>query len=154
MKQDIESDDDIRTLVHTFYGRIQKEERLGPIFNEVANVDWDHHLPRMVDFWSNLLFQTGRFKGRPMQKHFPLPIRKSDFPRWVNLFHTTVDDLFEGERATHAKRMASQVASTFAVRMAMADALEPEAVSEGAVPPEQTDEEGIRTLDPNEVRKP
>ncbi|MGM0506627.1 MAG: group III truncated hemoglobin [Bacteroidota bacterium] len=124
--QDIENDEDIRTLVYTFYDRIQDEERLGPIFNEVAKVDWDHHLPRMVDFWSNLIFQTRRFRGRPMQKHFPLPIRKSDFPRWVNLFHKTVDDLFAGERAEHAKRMASQIASTFAVRMAMADALEPE----------------------------
>ncbi|MEX1211316.1 MAG: group III truncated hemoglobin [Balneolaceae bacterium] len=151
--RDIENDDDIRTLVYDFYDRIQEEERLGPIFNEVANIDWDHHLPRMVDFWSNLLFQTGRFKGRPMQKHFPLPIRKSDFPRWVNLFHRTVDDHFEGSRATHAKRMASQIAGTFAVRMAMADALEPEADSGESVRPETSDASSSSPMDPSDLRR-
>lgn len=73
----------------------------------------------MVDFWSNLLFQTGRYKGRPFRKHLPLPIQKGDFIRWLSLFEATVDDHFEGEKANYAKEMAAKIASAFALRMEM-----------------------------------
>lgn len=117
---DIKNDKDITLLVHTFYGRVQENERLGYIFNEAATVDWDSHLPTMVDFWSNMLFRTGRYKGQPFQKHLPLPIQKDDFNVWYSLFVKTVDELFEGERATFAKTMAARIASAFTVRMEQA----------------------------------
>lgn len=116
---DITTEDDIKKLVHSFYGKVQEDERLGYIFNEVAGVDWDRHLPRMVDFWSNLLFQTGRYDGRPFRRHLPLPIEKMDFGRWYKLFEETVDDLFEGEKAEYAKEMAGKIASSFSVRLEM-----------------------------------
>lgn len=116
---DIRNDEDIRELVHTFYGKVQQDERLGYIFNEFAEVDWDSHLPKMVDFWSNLLFQTGRYKGRPFRQHIPLPIQKEDFSLWFGLFESTVDELFEGEKANYAKEMAAKIASSFALRMEM-----------------------------------
>lgn len=116
---DIRNDEDIRTMVHAFYDRVQNDERLGPIFNEFAQVNWDTHLPRMVDFWSNLLFQTGRYKGRPFRQHLPLPVKKMDFQRWYTLFETTVDEHFEGEKADYAKEMAGKIASSFSVRMQM-----------------------------------
>ena len=118
-KHDIKNDEDVKKLVHTFYEKVQEDDRLGYIFNDYAEVDWDSHLPKMVDFWSNLLFQTRRYKGRPLRKHFPLPIEKQDFHRWFGLFETTVDDLFEGERADHAKEMAARIASSFSLRMEM-----------------------------------
>tara|TARA_R100001143_G_scaffold63387_1_gene70064 strand:- start:5325 stop:5708 length:384 start_codon:yes stop_codon:yes gene_type:complete len=114
---DIKNDTDIRTLVHAFYNKVQQDERLGYIFNDYAEVDWDHHLPRMVDFWSNLLFQTGRYTGRPFRKHLQLPIQQEDFNRWLSLFKETVDDHFVGERADHAKDMATKIASAFSMRM-------------------------------------
>lgn len=119
LKYDIRNDEDVRKLVHTFYKKVQEDDRLGYIFNDYANVDWDTHLPKMVDFWSNLLFQTRRYKGRPLQKHFPLPIEKQDFQLWFGLFEKTVDELFKGERADHAKEMAARIASSFSIRMEM-----------------------------------
>lgn len=118
-KTDIRNDEDIKILVHTFYGNVQDDERLSYIFNDFAGVDWDSHLPRMVDFWSNLIFQTGRYKGRPFRQHLPLPIQKEDFHRWYGLFEKTVDCCFEGERAEYAKEMASKIASAFSLRMEM-----------------------------------
>lgn len=117
---DIEDDKDIKTLVHAFYGKVQQDERLGYIFIEVAETDWDHHLPRMVDFWSNLLFQTGRYQGHPFRQHLPLPIKRDDFSRWLSLFKETVDDHFKGEKAEYAKEMAAKIASAFTVSMQMA----------------------------------
>ncbi|MEX2572836.1 MAG: group III truncated hemoglobin [Balneolaceae bacterium] len=117
---DIQDDKDIKTLVHAFYGKVRKDERLGHIFTEVASVDWDQHLPRMIDFWSNLLFQTGRYQGRPFRKHLPLPVKRDDFSRWLSLFYETVDEYFAGEKADHAKEMAAKIASGFRANMQMA----------------------------------
>ena len=116
---DIRNDDDIKKLVHEFYDRVQKDERLGYIFNDVAEVNWDKHLPNMVDFWSNVLFQTRRYKGRPYRQHVELPIKQMDFGRWYNLFVDTVDEHFEGEKAEYAKEMAANIANSFSTRMAM-----------------------------------
>jgi len=116
---DIKNDQDIKTLVHTFYKNVEQDERLGYIFNDYAGVDWDTHLPKMVDFWSNLLFRTGRYTGKPYREHVPLPIKHGDFERWYRLFEKTVDRLFEGEKAEHAKELAGKVANSFYIRMEM-----------------------------------
>lgn len=116
---DISTEEDVKTLVHSFYKKVEEDERLGYIFNEVAEVNWEHHLPKMVDFWSNILFQTGRYKGRPFRQHISLPIQKLDFNRWYNLFEETVDEHFEGEKAEYAKEMAGKIASSFSVRFQM-----------------------------------
>lgn len=120
-RTDIRNDDDLKLLVHQFYSRVQEDERLGYIFNDVAQVDWSYHLPRMVDFWSNLIFQTGRYDGKPFRQHLPLPIKQDDFSRWFGLFTDTVDQLFSGPRADYAKDMALRIARSFAVRMAQED---------------------------------
>jgi hemoglobin len=117
--QDIRNDEDIKTLVHAFYTKVQEDERLGYIFDDVADVDWDRHLPNMVNFWSNILFRTGRYNGRPFRQHMPLPIEREDFSRWYELFVATVDEYFEGDKAEYAKEMAGKIASSFSVRMAM-----------------------------------
>lgn len=115
--EDIQSDQDVESLVHNFYEKVQRDERLGYIFNDVAEVDWDEHLPKMVDFWSYLLFQTDRYKGRPFRKHMPLPIKEGDFDRWYSLFEKTVDEHYKGEKADFAKQLAQNIAASFELRM-------------------------------------
>ncbi len=116
---DIRNDSDIEVLVYSFYAKVQQDERLGYIFNDYAEVDWDHHLPNMVNFWSKLLFQTSRYKGRPFRQHLPLPIEKDDFSRWLGLFEKTVDERFEGEKADYAKEMAGKIAASISIRLEM-----------------------------------
>jgi hemoglobin len=117
MKTDIRDDEDIRVFVYAFYDKVRQHERLGHIFNEVAQVDWDSHLPRMVDFWSNLIFRTGRFSGQPFRKHLPLPIVFQDFGSWLGLFHETIDEHFVGPTAEFTKNTAGNIANSFAIRM-------------------------------------
>lgn len=118
-KEDLSSDEDIRKLVHAFYDKVQKDKRLGYIFNDAAGVNWETHLPKMVDFWSNLIFQTNRYRGRPFRQHVPLPIQRGDFNRWFGLWTETVNELFEGENAEYAKEMAGKIASSFSIRLEM-----------------------------------
>lgn len=114
---DICNDQDLEVLVHTFYEKVRKNEHLRYIFNDVSKVDWDKHLPKMVDFWSNLLFQTVRYKGRPFRQHIPLPIKEGNFDLWYRLFEETVDEFYIGEKANFAKRLARNIASSFELRM-------------------------------------
>ena len=114
---DIQSDQDVEILVHNFYEKVRSDERLGYIFDDIAKVDWDEHLPKMVDFWSNLLFQTGRYKGRPFRQHIPLPLKEGDFDRWYLMFEETVNEHYTGEKANLAKHLARNIASSFELRM-------------------------------------
>jgi hemoglobin len=45
-----------------------------------------------------------------MSKHIPLPLEKIHFDRWLQLFHATLDELFEGEIAENAKKRAASIA--------------------------------------------
>lgn len=114
---DICNDQDLETLVHAFYDEVRKNEHLGYIFNDVAKVDWDDHLPKMIGFWSNLLFQTARYRGRPFRQHMSLPIMEGDFDLWYRLFEETVDKFYMGEKTNSIKKLARSIASSFELRM-------------------------------------
>jgi hemoglobin len=116
---DIQTEKDIEKLVYSFYDKVQKDERLDYIFSDFAQVNWDTHLPKMIDFWSKLLFQTKRYKGRPFRQHLPLPVQKTDFELWYGYFKETVDKYFKGEKADYAKEMAGKIASSFMIRLEM-----------------------------------
>ncbi len=106
---------DIVRLVDAFYDRVRSDEILGPIFNDVARVNWDVHLPKMYDFWESVLFAKPTFKGAPLPVHLALSrqvsLTSSEFDRWIALFHTTVDALFAGPLASEAKIRASRIAA-------------------------------------------
>lgn len=75
----------IRKLVDDFYSKVRRDPALAQIFkSRVAN--WQVHLGTMYDFWSGVALMTGRYKGKPVQKHLPLPIRATHFARWLHLF--------------------------------------------------------------------
>ncbi|RTQ49124.1 group III truncated hemoglobin [Hymenobacter gummosus] len=114
---DITTEADIRTLVDRFYDKVNQDELLGPIFNDVARVHWQAHLPTMYDFWSSLLLGTGRYKGRPFPKHWPLPIGSAHFRRWLQLFYAAVMENFAGPTAEQAKVKALNIAKMFEHRM-------------------------------------
>ena len=117
-KPDISHSEDIRKLINTFYDKVQADDQLGYIFNEVAQVDWEKHLPVMYDFWEFLLLdKSDAYKGNPIQKHFDLhakhPLKAAHFDRWLALFQSTVDELFEGPAAENAKFRAFAISETW-----------------------------------------
>lgn len=113
-RPDIASREDIVRLVDAFYGRVRADDVLGPIFDDVARVDWPAHLPKMYAFWDAVLFGTAGFKGNPLGAHLQLaqltPLGSREFGRWIELFHATVDALFCGTTADEAKTRASRIA--------------------------------------------
>jgi hemoglobin len=114
MKPDILSREDIKLLIDSFYDKVVKNNTLGYIFNDIAKVNWEQHLPVMYAFWSSLLLNEQSYAGNPMSKHLALnkitPLTEIEFSAWLGLFHETVDDHFEGSVAKEAKSRAEQIA--------------------------------------------
>lgn len=121
MKHDIRNKDDIKLMVDTFYGKVQENEILGFIFNDIAEVDWDTHLPHMYNFWAGILFGENEFRGQPMYKHIMLSKKTkmgdTQFAEWLRLFGETVIELFEGPRADEAIARSQMIARNFLYRI-------------------------------------
>jgi len=124
VRPDIRSRDEIVRLVDAFYTRVREDDLLGPIFDEVARVDWAEHLPKMYAFWETVLFGAGTFRGNPLAVHSALaqktPLTSREFDRWVELFQATVDELFEGPVAEDARMRAARIAFTMQHHLGMA----------------------------------
>ncbi len=135
-KTDILGRDEIVRLVDRFYGKVRDDETLGFIFDKVAAVDWDAHLPKMYAFWQTVLFRDGGFRGDPIGRHARLvpltEMGRKQFDRWLELFRETVDELFAGENAGHIKRCAEDMANVIHSRInAIPDArLDPSRLSD------------------------
>jgi hemoglobin len=110
---DIASRADIEKLVNAFYERVRDDAELGPIFDEVAQVNWSTHLPKMYDFWETVLFGAGTFRGNPIAAHARLvpltDMGRAKFEHWLILFRSTVNSLFAGEKAGHIQRAAEDM---------------------------------------------
>ena len=113
----ITSQEDIILLVDTFYDKVNKDELLSPIFNEIAKVHWETHMPTMYAFWGSILLGSGTYSGRPFPKHLALPIKQEHFDRWLLLFHSNIDEQFIGELAEEAKTRASTIAQIFTAKI-------------------------------------
>ena len=83
----------IRAVVDEFYRRARRDDRLGVMF-ETHIGEWGTHLERMTDFWSAALLRSGRYSGRPVERHRTIEeLSEAHFDRWVDLFEATVRDL-------------------------------------------------------------
>jgi hemoglobin len=102
----------IRRLVHTFYDRVRQDPLLGPVFEAQVD-DWDEHLQKLCDFWSNVVLRTGRYQGRPMQKHLRLPIQAAHFDRWLTLFRATAAEIMPTDAAAILIDRANRIADSF-----------------------------------------
>lgn len=113
-KRTLETPEDIRLLVDRFYEKVQQDDVIGPIFTNVAHVDWSHHLPKMYAFWENLLLGNDVYHGHPFRPHLIInqkhTLTLDHFERWLQLFTQTLSENFEGTGAENARQRATQIA--------------------------------------------
>lgn len=117
--KEIQTEEDIKTMVDTFYEKVNNDELLSPIFNDFAEVDWPHHLPKMYKFWNSLILGIPGYKGQPFPMHARLPIVQDHFNRWVELFVKNIDENFTGQNAEIAKEKANHIALMFQFKMGL-----------------------------------
>lgn len=125
MKPDISSRADIETLIVLFYEKVKKDTTIGFIFTDVVKMNWEHHIPVIVDFWETILLDNPVYKKNAMEVHYDLnkklPLKKEHFESWLNLFFTTLDELFEGKIAMLAKTRAKSIADIMLFKMGNAN---------------------------------
>ncbi len=112
--KDIESRKDIKLLVNSFYDKVKVDRTIGHIFNEIVNVDWEEHLPKMYTFWETIIFGTAAFKGNPMRTHKELSWKtnmgEAQFDSWLALWEKTIDENFTGIKADETKQRGRNIA--------------------------------------------
>lgn len=111
---DITTRENIIVLVDTFYGKVLENEMLAPFFKRL---NFDKHLPKMVNFWAFVLLDEAGYTTDVTQKHLNMPLKKEHFDEWLKLFNQTVDELFSGPKADFAKQRAFLVGWTIESKM-------------------------------------
>ena len=107
---DITTQQDLEKLVRTFYNKVLNDDLLKPHF---AGMNVEAHFPVMISFWSNIVFADGAYKGNAFEKHLRLKLSAVDFAQWLSLFNETMNELFNGEKATLAIQRAQSIAWIF-----------------------------------------
>ncbi|WP_022729793.1 group III truncated hemoglobin [Fodinicurvata sediminis] len=107
----------IERLVQAFYGKVRQDPVLGPVF-EAQVKDWDLHLQRMCAFWSSVALLTGRYHGRPMEKHLNLPVDHRHFDHWLALFRETANEVCPPAAAHHFVERAERIAESLELGIA------------------------------------
>jgi hemoglobin len=115
---DLDTRAQIHDLVVRFYREIAFDELLAPVFDDVAEVDWSVHIPRLINFWCRVLLGEPGYDGYVLAAHRHVhdiePFELELFDRWYSLFAETVDGAWRGPRADAAKVHAARMATVLA----------------------------------------
>lgn len=122
MMKDIETREDLETLLTEFYSVAVYDAEIGHHF---ADLNPETHLPLIVDFWENVLFEKRIYFNNPVLIHQILnekfPLEPVHFRRWIEIFTATIDKLFAGETAEKAKFRAETIAQSLDQKINAAD---------------------------------
>ena len=76
------------------------------------------HMPRIVAFWSTLLFHTRQYTGNAFRPHLEMQGLSADhFALWVASLEQVVDARFAGPAASLMKDLAHRIAYSMQVRL-------------------------------------
>lgn len=113
-------DADILGVLVAFYATVERDPLLAPYF---VSVDMPAHMPRISDFWSTMLFHTGRYSGNAFRPHLEMPgLTPAHFGRWLSTLEATVDAMHAGPNAELMKNLAHRVAWSMQLRLGLTPA--------------------------------
>jgi hemoglobin len=117
-RRELDTRSEIHDLVVGFYREIVFDDLLGPVFGEVAEVDWPVHIPKLIDYWCRVLLREPGYDGYILDAHHYVhglePLRIEHFDRWYTLWAATVDEGWTGRLAETAKRHAARTGTVLA----------------------------------------
>ena len=110
---DLDNEEQIAELVRRFYGDVAQDDLLGPVFEDVAGVDWSEHLPKLTAFWCRALLGQVGYAGNPYRAHALVharqPLTSAHFERWLSLFADTIS-VWSGPNTDRALELVADVA--------------------------------------------
>ena len=120
-KKDIETRADIDLFIKAFYEMVKTDATIGIIFTKIVQMDWEHHIPLIVDFWESILLDNPVYKNNAMAVHYSLnkkyPLEQKHFDAWLHLFTTILDEMYSGPVVELAKKRAMGIASLMLFKM-------------------------------------
>jgi hemoglobin len=112
--RDLDDHAEVTEMVRRFYSDVAQDDLLGPMFNDVAKVDWSEHLPKLTAFWCRALFGMPGYAGNPFKAHQLVNAKRAftfaHFERWLDLFNETLELGWIGPYSEKAKALAANVA--------------------------------------------
>ena len=120
-KRDIENRADLEILLEIFYKKVFNDDLISHFFTEVVPLNLETHIPVIADFWESVLLDGRGYRKNVMEVHLNISekskINKEHLDRWVKIFSETVDELFEGAKASLAKQRAASIATMMNIKI-------------------------------------
>lgn len=118
---DIENNDDLYKLVDAFYIKLLNDASIAYIFTEVIKINLQEHLPILVTFWSQALFNKGGYHKNVAQIHLDINEKEYLSPElfkiWLQHFNDSVDENFMGLNAEKIKTQALSIATVMQIKI-------------------------------------
>lgn len=119
--KDIENNEDLYLLVDAFYQKLLSDPSIAYIFTEVVKIKLEEHLPILVTFWSQSLFNTGGYFKNLTNIHLEINAKEylsaELFSIWLNHFNDSVDENFVGLNAEKIKTQALSIATVMQIKI-------------------------------------
>ena len=119
--KDIENDEDLFKLVDEFYIKLLSDVSIAYIFMEVIKIKLEEHLPVLVTFWSQALFNKGGYHKNVSQIHLDINEKEYLSPElfkiWLQHFNDSVDENFLGLNAEKIKTQALSIATVMQIKI-------------------------------------
>jgi hemoglobin len=113
-KPDLDSPEQIKAFIESFYDKVLADNLLAHIFTDVAGIDINVHIPIIRSYWEKLLLGDKQYQRHTMNIHRDLhskfPFTEPEFDRWLSLFKQTASEEFSGPNTDRAVTVASSIA--------------------------------------------
>lgn len=119
--KDLENREDLILLMVKFYQKLLQNKAISYLFTDIAQINMEHHLPVIVDFWNLSLFGKGNYKNNVLKLHLDLneksKLSPQHFKIWLDTFYLTVDENFSGENSEKIKTKALSIANVMQIKL-------------------------------------
>ena len=123
MKANTITKESIDKLVRTFYPTILADPITAPFFiaklgSDINSQIWQEHLELLSNFWAMQALGDLSYRGSPLAPHFGLEdLNKEAFDRWLELFETAIDKVYEPSAGAFFKERSHMIARNFMVNL-------------------------------------
>ena len=126
MKRDLETREDLHTILRQFYTRLLSDKTLHPYFEKFRDQHiLEQHLRDLVDFWDSALFYKSSYKKNVMEIHHRIhmerKLKSKHFEAWLLHFDQAVDKFYRGENSNRLKSRAQSIATVMQIKFHDAD---------------------------------
>lgn len=118
---DIENKKDLEILLSKFYSKLLSDKTISYIFTDIAKINIQTHLPKIVDFWNLSLFGKGDYSNNVMKIHLDLnaeeKLNENHFKTWLSNFYINIDENFSGQNSEIIKTKALSISTVMQIKM-------------------------------------